>query len=152
MNEDFETIVSRSPSSRILICDDSADGRTAIALFLRGAGYQVEEVADGAAALNYLKNKEVDLILLDLQMPGVDGFAVLAHLQKNRRGLPVILLSGMPLNQIQNRIHALPSHSLPPLFLKPVDLESLLNVLKLQLNGGLNDLGVPSDGTSADRA
>ena len=79
-------------------------------------------------------------MLLDLQMPGVDGFDVLSHLQKNRRGLPVILLSGMPVDEIQQNIHLLPSHALPPLMLKPVDLNSLLDVLELQLRGGLDQL------------
>jgi CheY-like chemotaxis protein len=140
MNQDFEIGLSGSSRSRILICDDSADGREAIARFLRDAGYHVDEVGDGAAALDHLRNREVDALLLDLQMPGVDGFHVLKHLQKNRRGLPVILLSGMPLDQIQGHIHSLPSHSLPPLFIKPVDLPSLIDVLELQLSGALDDL------------
>jgi CheY-like chemotaxis protein len=100
----------------------------------------VDEVADGAAALEHLKNHEVDIVLLDLEMPGVDGFEVLSHLQKNRRGLPVILLSGMPLDQIQHHIHDLPTHALPPLFLKPVDLESLLTLVEFELGGGLDQL------------
>ena len=112
----------------------------ALGHFLRRSGYSVDEVADGAAALEHLKNREVDILLLDLQMPGVDGFEVLAHLQKNRRGLPVILLSGMPLDQIQQNIHGLPTHALPPLFLKPVDLSSLLSVVEFELSGGLDQL------------
>jgi len=112
----------------------------ALGHFLRRSGYNVDEVGDGAAALEHLKNREVDIVLLDLQMPGVDGFEVLSHLQKNRRGLPVILLSGMPLDQIQQNIHGLPAHALPPLFLKPVDLESLLSVVEFELSGGLDQL------------
>jgi DNA-binding response OmpR family regulator len=112
----------------------------ALGHFLRKSGYRVDEVGDGAAALEHLKNREVDLMLLDLQMPGLDGFDVLSHLQKNRRGLPVILLSGMPLDEIQQNIHGLPAHALPPLFLKPVDLESLLNVVEFELSGGLDHL------------
>jgi CheY-like chemotaxis protein len=140
MSQDFEMHSSGNSNSRILLCDDAADGRTAIARFLRNSGYQVDEVDGGAAALEHLKNREVDAILLDLQMPGIDGFHVLRYLQKNRRGLPVILLSGMPLDEIQEHIHGLPSQSLPPLFLKPVDIPSLIDVLELQLSGGLNNL------------
>jgi DNA-binding response OmpR family regulator len=141
MTEDLETDLSGSSASRVLLCDDSPVERMALAHFLRRSGYLVDEVADGASALEHLKNREVDIMLLDLQMPGVDGFGVLTHLQKNRRGLPVILLSGMPIDEIQQNIHGLPAHALPPLFLKPVDLGSLLNVLELQLSGELDGLG-----------
>jgi CheY-like chemotaxis protein len=140
MNEDMETPFVRSSSSRILLCDDSAVERMALGHFLRRSGYNVDEVGDGAAALEHLKDREVDMLLLDLQMPGVDGFEVLSHLQKNRRGLPVILLSGMPLDEIQQNIHGLPTQALPPLFLKPVDLESLLSVVEFELSGGLDQL------------
>ena len=140
MNADMETPFVRSSSSRILLCDDSPVERMALGHYLRRSGYNVDEVGDGAAALEHLKNREVDILLLDLQMPGVDGFEVLRHLQKNRRGLPVILLSGMPLDQIQQNIHGLPSHALPPLFLKPVDLESLLSVVEFELSGGLDQI------------
>jgi len=112
----------------------------ALGHFLRRSGYSVDEVGDGGAALEHLKNREVDIVLLDLEMPGVDGFHVLSHLQKNRRGLPVILLSGMPLDQIQNHIHDLPTHALPPLFIKPIDLESLLSLVEFELGGGLDQL------------
>ncbi len=135
-----ENLSTRQPSSRILLCDDSPVERMALAHFLRRAGYSVDEAGDGASALEHLKNREVDIMLLDLQMPGIDGFQVLRHLQKNRRGLPVILLSGMPVDQIQQNIHGLPSQTLPPLFLKPVDLESLLSVVEFELSGGLDHL------------
>jgi DNA-binding response OmpR family regulator len=113
----------------------------ALAHYLRRQGYDVDEAGDGQSAIEHLKNRQVDLLLLDLQMPGVDGFQVLSYLQQHRRGLPVILLSGMPVDQIQQKIHGLPVRELPPLFLKPVDLEQLLGVLELQLSGQLPDLG-----------
>jgi len=129
----------------LLLCDDSPVERMALAHYLRRQGYAVDEAGDGQSAIEHLKNREVDLVLLDLQMPGVDGFDVLSYLQQHRRGLPVILLSGMPLDQIQQKIHGLPMRELPPLFLKPVDLEQLLQVLELQLSGQLPDLDAPAD-------
>ncbi|WP_428939355.1 response regulator transcription factor [Fontivita pretiosa] len=129
----------------LLLCDDSPVERMALGHYLRRQGYAVDEAGDGKSAIEHLKNREVDLVLLDLQMPGVDGFDVLSYLQQHRRGLPVILLSGMPLDQIQQKIHGLPMRELPPLFLKPVDLEQLLQVLELQLSGQLPDLDAPAD-------
>ena len=126
-----------SDEFRILLADDSPVERMALAHYLRRHGYAVDEVGDGQSALEHLKNREIDAMLLDLQMPGTDGFDVLRYLQAHRRGLPVVLLSGMPLDQIQQEMHGLPTPELPPLFLKPVDLDGLLQVLELQLGNGL---------------
>src|SRR3712207_9412329 len=108
---------------RILLCDDSATERIALAHLLRASGYAVEEASDGDAAIVKIKHRPVDLVLLDLHMPLVDGFEVLSYLQEHRRALPVILLSGMPLHKIQHRISSLPTPELPPLLIKPVDPE-----------------------------
>src|SRR5262249_14605597 len=104
---------------------------------LRRMGYEVAEASDGRATIEHLKAHEVDGLLLDLNMPSVDGFDVLGYLQTHRRGLPVVLLSGMPLDQIQQHIHGLPSRELPPLMLKPIDVDQLLEVMELQLRGDL---------------
>ncbi|HMB96332.1 MAG TPA: response regulator [Tepidisphaeraceae bacterium] len=138
MDADSES--SSVESGKILLCDDSQTERSALASYLNRQGYLVDEADEGRSAIEYLKNHEVDLVLLDLQMPGMDGFDVLTYLQEHRRGLPVILLSGMPVEQIQQKIYGLPTHALPPLFLKPVDLNQLLQVLKLQLSGQMPDL------------
>src|SRR5687767_3804639 len=123
--------------ARVLLCDDSAVERLALAHFLRRTGYSVDEAGDGEAAILHIKHRSVDAVLLDLNMPDVDGFGVLTYLQQHRRALPVILLSGMPLDQIQHKIKNLPSPELPPLLLKPIDPDQLLTVLELQLSGQL---------------
>lgn len=132
---------STPPPSRILLCDDSPVERLALAHFLRSHGYLVDEAGDGDAAILQLKHREVDLILLDLHMPEIDGFGVLTYLQEHRRSLPVILLSGMPLHKIQTRMHDLPTPELPPLLIKPIDPEQLLGILELQLSGQMPEPG-----------
>ena len=58
----------------IMIVEDDADVRAALAAFLEGEGYVVLEAADGAEALQRLRTNEVCLVLLDLWMPGMDGW------------------------------------------------------------------------------
>jgi CheY-like chemotaxis protein len=137
----METDAFQSGSSdvpaRLLVCDDSPIERRALAQFLTQIGYAVTEASDGAAAITHIKQKPVDLVLLDLQMVGHDGFEALAYVQEHHAALPVILLSGMPLDQIQHKMHRLPRQELPPLLLKPVDPDQLLQVVALQLSGEL---------------
>jgi CheY-like chemotaxis protein len=145
---------SQSPQQQsvpqILLVDDSPVERLALAHFLRGSGYRVDEAADGDAAILQLKHREVDLLLLDLQMPDVDGFEVLSYVQEHRRSLPVILLSGMPPHKIQHKMHVLREPELPPLLLKPIDPEQLLGVVELQLSGALQELDDSEDAGQRD--
>src|SRR5580704_1045080 len=120
---------------QLLVCDDSPLERLALSHFLRGHGFTVDESADGESAVQMLQLRQIDLLVLDLQMPGKDGFYVLTYVQKHRPGLPVILLSGMPIEDIEDKIHLLPSRELPPLLLKPVDAIQLLELIDMELAG-----------------
>ena len=122
---------------RLLLCDDSPTERAALAQLLQRQGYEIDQAADGAAALLLIQARPYDLLLLDLQMPGVDGFEVLAYLQQHRADLPVVLLSGLPPHEIGGGIQRLPSQELPPLLLKPIDTHQLAQVIELKLAGEL---------------
>src|SRR5215216_6693073 len=132
-----ESPSAQGTEARVLLADDSQVEREALAHLLRQAGYQVDEADDGEAAILFLKRKLPDLLLLDLQMPGTDGFGVLTYIQKQKKDFPVILLSGLPPDQIQKSMQRLPSRDLPPLLLKPVDPNQLLNIVALHLTGEL---------------
>jgi CheY-like chemotaxis protein len=124
---------------RLLVCDDSPVERLALSHFLRLRKFEVDEAADGRSALLHLQHRPIDLLILDLQMPEVDGFEVLNYLREHRPGLPVILLSGMPLDQIQHRMHDLTKRDLPPLLIKPIDPDQMFDLVQLQLSGNLPD-------------
>jgi CheY-like chemotaxis protein len=122
---------------RLLVCDDSTVERSALAQILRRQGYEVDEAADGSAALRLIKGRGYDLLLLDLNMPDVDGFDVLRYVQTHQAKLPVVLMSGLPHEEIGDGIQRLPQHELPPLLLKPVDTRQLFQVIELKLAGEL---------------
>jgi CheY-like chemotaxis protein len=79
----------------ILIADDRASSRELLRTVLQRAGYDVLEAEDGEQALAQARSGHPDLILLDLQMPGLDGFGVLAELRADPRfkELPVLALT-----------------------------------------------------------
>jgi len=85
---------SRRTEVRILLADDNADMRRYLSRVL-GQHWTVEAVADGTAALAAARAHRPDLVLMDVMMPGLDGFGVLRALRAdvNARSVPVLLLS-----------------------------------------------------------
>lgn len=76
----------------ILVADDEKEIRELLRLYLENAGYVVEEAEDGQQALDILRSKHIDLCILDIMMPKVDGYHVLQELRKTSN-VPVIILS-----------------------------------------------------------
>ncbi len=79
----------------ILIVDDESMVRALLRMMLVRAGFEVTEAEDGQDALHKIAEKKPDLILLDVMMPGMDGFAVCEHLRNDPQtsALPIIMLS-----------------------------------------------------------
>jgi signal transduction histidine kinase len=92
---DAAECVEEETGARVLLADDNADVREYVSRLLRQEGWAVEAVADGAAALAAARACPPDLVLSDVMMPGLDGFALLAALRADPATgtLPVILLS-----------------------------------------------------------
>lgn len=80
----------------VLICEDDQQLRRLLGVVLRGQGYDLREAAHGKAALDELTTARPDLAILDVQMPGIDGLAVLDHIRGDPElaGIRVLLLSG----------------------------------------------------------
>ena len=79
----------------ILVADDNERVRTFVFGLLRSAGYDVLEAEDGLQALNLIKEKHPDLILLNLMLPLMTGYDVVEETQKDERlkGTPILLMS-----------------------------------------------------------
>ncbi len=85
----------------ILVVDDSATDRTRISgLLLKHDGYAVTHAVDGADALLQLAEQPVDLVLTDLQMPGMDGLQLVREMKKHHPQIPVILTTGVGSEEI----------------------------------------------------
>lgn len=82
-----------SPMESILIVDDDLNLCTVLKEELEEVGYNSNFVNSGFEALDFLKNNPVDLILLDLKMPAMDGFDVLKAIEQNQIKAKVIVLT-----------------------------------------------------------
>ncbi|MGN0142626.1 MAG: response regulator transcription factor [Roseburia sp.] len=76
----------------VLVADDEAEIRQLLRLYLEKDGYRVLEAEDGIRATALLQKEEIDLVLLDIMMPGLDGYQVLRRLRKESN-IPVMILS-----------------------------------------------------------
>lgn len=87
--------VQENAGSRILIVDDNPKNLQVLGKFLQNEQYELEFAIDGSAALEWLEIKEFDLILLDINMPGIDGFEVCRKIRSNPKfdRMPVFFLT-----------------------------------------------------------
>jgi DNA-binding response OmpR family regulator len=87
--------MTESPNPSVLVVDDEPTARTMLRLILVRAGYEVLEAQDGPEALNEVRRNVPDLMILDIMMPGIDGFEVCRILrdQEETASLPIIMLS-----------------------------------------------------------
>ena len=92
----------------LLVADDNRLSRELIRDVLEGAGCRVVEAANGEEALARVEDANPDLVLLDIEMPLMDGFSVLSEFRNNPRlaGLPVIAITAKGMQPDRERIAA----------------------------------------------
>lgn len=81
------------PRARVLVIDDEHDLRLALHALLGRAGFGVEEAADGRAGLRMLVASHPDIVLLDVEMPEIDGWATLERIRELDEQVPVLMLT-----------------------------------------------------------
>lgn len=87
-------MTSRKMRQLILLVDDDRDTRESMSELITDLGYSVTSCESGLAALNILQNKQFDLVLTDLQMPGMDGLTLLDKIKLNYRDVSVVIMTG----------------------------------------------------------
>jgi CheY-like chemotaxis protein/two-component sensor histidine kinase len=113
---------------RVLVVDDSADIADSTATLLTMAGYQVRTAHDGLEALEVAERFEPRAIVLDIGMPGLDGFEVARRLRERASGSGTLLVavSGYGTDADRHRAHAA---GIDHYLLKPIEVEALEQVL-----------------------
>ncbi|MFF2093375.1 response regulator transcription factor [Paenibacillus sp. NPDC058174] len=79
--------------AKILIADDDARIRELIALFLRNEGYELVEAKDGAEALAIVENDGVDMVILDIMMPHLDGWELCREIRSIDSNIPLLMVT-----------------------------------------------------------
>lgn len=88
--------MKRESALRILVIDDDPDVCEVLRRFLSDRGYQVETAADGKAGLTALRRDPADVVLLDLELPGLSGLDVMRNIERDDIDVEIITISGHP--------------------------------------------------------
>jgi CheY-like chemotaxis protein len=119
--------VDPEKSTMVLIVDDSAVVRARLKKLLVGEGYDVITANDGQEALEVLYQENIDILITDLEMPNLDGFGLIAHVQGDMllENIPIVAITGH--EELSAKVHA--CQGLFGIFSKPWNDRLLLNRL-----------------------
>jgi DNA-binding NtrC family response regulator len=118
------------PEVRILVVDDDPDGRDILETFVRFHGYQCESAVDAAGAIRAIVQRRPDVILLDIQMPGLTGVDALPVIRELVPDVAVIMVSGVSDVEVSRRALAFGAFDY---VMKPVDLDYLMQTVETAL-------------------
>ena len=127
---------------KILVAEDDLPSRELLVEILTGWGYEVIQASNGREALQKVEESRPDVVLLDIQMPELDGFGVLRRLRENPRfaALPVVALTAYAMREDRDRTGqaGFDAH-----ISKPVNLGSLRALLEQGIPAGAGSLRMP---------
>ena len=126
----------RIPSARVLVVDDGAENRELLSLVLAENGLWVEEAADGQQALDKLAAGSFDLVLMDMQMPVMDGYAATQALRRRGDKVPVVALTAHAMKGYEEEVM---QAGCTAYLTKPVDIDVLLHQVALLLGGTVEE-------------
>jgi two-component system response regulator MprA len=129
-------------SAHLVIAEDDRAVRESVTRALELEGYEVEAVSDGAAALEAAGREDVDLLLLDLGMPHVDGLTVCRRLRSAGSRLPILVLTAR--TEVSDRVSGLDAGA-DDYLAKPFSLDELLARLRALLRRSTYDADAPSE-------
>ena len=116
-----------TPKSKTILCiDDDSINILVLKHLVHSMGYTTESASGGEEGLAILKNKTIDLVLLDIYMPHMDGFETAAAIRAVHLGMPIVFISAGEVEELAEKMKKLAiQHFLP----KPVNKELLQEVL-----------------------
>ncbi len=145
----FRKTMQPNQTKRILIVEDNQASMIQVQKILEKEGILVDIANDGNQAIDYMKHTIPDGIILDLMMPGMDGFAVLETIRSTNvtRNLPVLILTAR--NLTKNDLSRLSANNIQQLIQKgDVNTQELLNKVKTML--GIAPMAEPHSGKEPD--
>ena len=120
---------------KILIVDDEENARIGLTKLLAQEGYEVDSVADGCEALEYLCGKRVNLVITDIKMPHMNGLAFLQELSRRHPSIYVIMITAY--GEVESYLEAMNLGAFEYLH-KPIKLDVLKSVMNKIFDRGVH--------------
>lgn len=112
---------------KVMVVDDQLWVRTMLVEALTSSGYLTFGAANGRDALQMVDQEKPDIALIDMTIPGIDGFTLLAHLKKEKPDMAAIFMSGNSDTEYVNRARR---EGASGFLVKPFDIEELKSLLE----------------------
>jgi len=117
----------------VLVIDDDEEHRTLVKAMLVGAGHHVEEAVDGTDGLRKFGKRRPDLVLTDINMPGLDGHEVISALRVLHPGVPIIAISGGGAIAKDDLLLQASALGAVEVIMKPFDFQQLIGAVQRAL-------------------
>jgi two-component system response regulator HydG len=116
--------------TRVLVVDDEADAREMLSAILSQAGFDVDDAADGFAALTKVSRYRPDVVVTDLRMPGMTGVDLLQRIRRIHGDVPVILATGL---ETWDLCTAAEAYGAVTCLVKPIEFDELVWTIEMAL-------------------
>ena len=126
-------VIERVEVRRILVVDDNGDVAALLAVLLQLEGHEVQTAANGSEAVDRAESFRPEIVLMDLEMPGIDGLEASRRIRARPWGSAIVIavLTGQDIDRCRVREAGADLH-----FAKPVDTTALLDAVVRSLNDG----------------
>jgi CheY-like chemotaxis protein len=139
MSYPHQALTSVEPM-RILVVDDDDTNRLVVRLLMERRGHEIIEAESGETALKALSDEKIDLVFMDLSMPGMDGFETVQRYRSTSQHLPQIPIIALTAHNTQDYRARSIAAGMNGLIGKPLNVSSMDHVIELiQKSGELDD-------------
>ncbi len=121
--------------NNVMVVEDNEKNRKLMRVILKAKGYNVVEAATGEEALGILKNQKPDIILMDIQLPGIDGITLIKQIKTDAatKDIPILAVTAYAMKGDEQKIMAAGSDGY---LSKPINTQELPAIIEKYLNKG----------------
>lgn len=112
---------------RILVVDDEVNMRATLADILSDEGYSIDTAADGLSAVEMCEQKNYDVVLLDVRMPGIDGVEAFRRIHRHDESIRVVMMSAYSMDDLKR---AVLDEGAVAFLSKPLDIENVIGLIQ----------------------
>ncbi|SKB61381.1 Signal transduction histidine kinase [Salegentibacter holothuriorum] len=124
-------------SQKILVVDDNRINQVVTRRILEKQNFECVVASNGVEAIEKASSENFDLILMDLNMPGINGMETTKRIREFNKHVPIVALTAVEIEEVRNEIYA---SGMNDIIVKPYDVERFYQIIKLNLSAGIESV------------